>query len=95
MKKFTLDQKLDFAKKATKIVVGYGTGIIATGIIVNNVTPKNVPQKVGVVVAGVVITMMCREQMVSFTEYKFNQTVDAVKQLLKKEDEPTVEPVEA
>lgn len=91
MKKFSTDQKLTLAKKATSLVVQYGTGIIVTGIIINNAMPKNTPQKIGAVVAGVAISMMCREKMADYTDKKFDETVATVKRLLTKEDESVIE----
>lgn len=87
--KFTSDQKLNLAKKATKFVVGYGTSVIATGIIISNVAPKNLPQKIGVVVAGVAISMMAREKMGEYTDAKFDETVAAVKSILNREANTT------
>jgi hypothetical protein len=67
--------KLDIAKQATKIVVGYGTGIIVSGVIAANAAPKNLPQKVAVVVTGVVIAMAAKDKIGQYTDAKIDEVV--------------------
>lgn len=87
MKKISLETKLNLAKQATKLVVGYGTGVIATGIIINNAAPKNLPQRIAVVFAGTVIAMAAREAMGHYTDNKFDETVAWVKDALSEKKE--------
>ena len=98
MKKISLETKLNVAKQATKLVVGYGTGIIVTGAIINQAMPKNTPQRIAVVIAGTVIAMAARETMGKYTDTKFDETVAYVKDALAKaneKDQETINTVEA
>jgi hypothetical protein len=82
-----MNPKLKLAKKATRYVVGYGTGLIITGTVISHVAPKNLVQKIAVVVAGTVIIMAGQEKIGEYCDAKFDEAVDAVKNMLKKEEE--------
>lgn len=87
MKKLTLENKLRIAKKATRIVVGYGTGIIASGAVISNtLPPKNIVQKVAVVIAGAVIVMAAKDKIGDYSDAKFDELVQAARELFEKEE---------
>lgn len=67
--------KLDVAKRATSIVVGFGTSAIVAGFIRNNSAPANTAEKVAMPVAGFVIGMMAVELTRKYTDHKFDEAV--------------------
>lgn len=82
-----MNPKLVIAKKVTRYVVGYGTGLIITGTVISHVAPKNIVQKIAVVAAGAVIIMAGQDKIGEYCDTKFDEAVDAVKAMLKKEEE--------
>lgn len=96
MKKISLESKLNIAKKATRIVVGYGTGIIVTGAVISNtLPPKNLVQKVAIVVAGGVIVMAAKDKIGDYSDAKFDEVVQAVKDFLEENSKDNPKTVEA
>lgn len=67
--------KLEVAKKATSLVVGFGTSAIVAGFIRNNSAPSNAAEKVAMPVAAFVIGMMAVEVTKKYTDHQFDKAV--------------------
>lgn len=67
--------KLEVAKRATSLVVGFGTSAIVAGFIKNNSAPANAAEKVAMPAAALVIGMMAVEVTRKYTDHKFDEAV--------------------
>lgn len=67
--------KLQFAKKATSIVVGIGTGKVVASILSNNAPAGGIVTKITCITAGVVIGMMASDATSKYTEDKIDEAV--------------------
>lgn len=76
--------KLDVAKRATSLVVGFGTSAIVAGFIKNNSAPSNTAEKVAMPVAAFVIGMMAVEVTRKYTDVKFDEAVAWYHENIKK-----------
>jgi uncharacterized membrane protein len=68
--------KIEIAKKAVEIVVGFGTSRIVGSIVSNNVPTTNLFQKVTVTVASVAIGSLVAEKTAEHTNEKIDEMVD-------------------
>jgi hypothetical protein len=67
--------KIEIAKRATSLVVGFGTSAIVAGFIKNNSAPSNTAEQVAMPVAGFVLGMMAVEVTRKYTDAKFDDAV--------------------
>ena len=65
--------KLEFAKTATKIVVGAGVGIIVKNIISNNAQPEELTHKVAVAAGSFVLGSMIADVATRYTDVKIDE----------------------
>ena len=76
--------KLDIAKKAISLTVGFGTTAIVGSIIKNNSAPGNLPERVAMPVAGVVLAMMVSDVTRRYTDVKIDEVVNWYNENVKK-----------
>jgi hypothetical protein len=67
--------KLDIAKKAISLTVGFGTSAIVGSVIKNNSAPENLPEKVAMPVAAFMLTMMVSDVTKRYTDAKVDEVV--------------------
>lgn len=76
--------KIDIAKKAVSLTVGFGTTAIIGSIIKNNTAPDNLPEKVAMPVAAVVLTMMVSDIARRYTDVKVDEAIAWYNENVKK-----------
>lgn len=76
--------KLEIAKKAISITVGFGTSAIVGQIISRNAAPSNLPEKVAMPVAAVALGMMVSDITRRYTDHKVDEIVDWYNENIKK-----------
>lgn len=67
--------KTDIAKKAVRIVVGFGTAKIVSSIIQNNTDPETVTDQVAITGASVVVGMMAADATDAYTAAKIDELI--------------------
>jgi Na+/glutamate symporter len=67
--------KIEIAKKAVSLTVGFGTSAIVASIIKNNAVPGNTAEKVAMPVAQFVLAMMVSDVTKRYTDVKSDEAV--------------------
>lgn len=85
-----MDKKLETAKAIGSWIVSVGVGVIV-GNIIGYTTPANTGKigKACIWVGGTVITWMAKEEVTTYAEKKFDETVENVKSIIAKTKEIT------
>lgn len=76
--------KLDFAKRAISITVGWGTSAIITSAIKNNTVPANAADRIAMPVATFALGWMISERTREFTDRKVDEVAVWINENIKK-----------
>jgi hypothetical protein len=67
--------KVDIAKRATSIIVGFGTGKVVSSVIQNNTDPEKAIDKVAIAAASYVLGAMLADKTKAWTDEKIDELI--------------------